>query len=221
VKQLKLGSEGLDYFRSFLAGGSHLAEAALQLIQDGDELLTWIPDDRDISKLSLKQSSLVPADAPHTESFWRPLEDVTRAFLDQSPEHLALIEAEYRCPVELIPSLIKGCSRWFEFRYFTSEPAVTDRAPAGPDTEGRLDVFGYLSGAGLSVEHAEDFIELASPFHQVIVLTSMDQHPMVPSGSHVPKEYLISFGQSATHVAVGAYDGDGVIMWTRPPGRAV
>jgi hypothetical protein len=221
VKQLKLGREALDYFRSFLAGGGHLAEAALQLICDGDELLTWIPDSADISKLSLKQSSLVPPDAPHTESFWRPLEDVTRAFLDQSPEHVAMVEAEYRYPVKLFSKLIEACNRWFEFRYFTSEPAVTDRAPAGPDTEGRLDVFGYLSGAGLSVEHAEDFIELASPFHQVIVLTSMDQHPMVPSGSHVPKEYLIPFGQRATHIAVGAYDGDGVIMWTRPPGRAV
>ena len=53
MNQLKLGNEGLDFFRSFLKNGSYLGRAAPQLIQPGDELVTWLPDGLDIGSVSL------------------------------------------------------------------------------------------------------------------------------------------------------------------------
>jgi hypothetical protein len=79
-----------------------------------------------------------------------------------------------------------------------------------------LDIFGYLSGASLSREHVSDFIEQAYPYHQIVVLTSTKRHPIVTSGTRVEKEYLIPLARAARHVAIGAYDGDGVLIWTRP-----
>ena len=52
---MTLGKEGLDFFRSFLKNGSYLGRAASQLIQPGDEVVTWFPDGVDIASVSLKE----------------------------------------------------------------------------------------------------------------------------------------------------------------------
>ena len=99
--------------------------------------------------------------------------------------------------------------------YFTCDSVVNIHDAASPDDGRHQDVFAYLTGAGLSAERVSDFIESALAFHQIIVLTT-SAAGMVESRSKVEKGYLTQFALAAKHLAIGAYDGSGVILWTRP-----
>jgi hypothetical protein len=107
VKKLVLEQEGLDCLQSFLKGGSYLGRAASELIYDKREVITWLPDGTDLSKVSLK-SGFGQSDAP-SEDLWKPLAELTQEFLDQSSDHIAIVEAEYTHPVERLTEMIKAC----------------------------------------------------------------------------------------------------------------
>jgi hypothetical protein len=215
---MTLGKEGLDFFRSFLKNGSYLGRAASQLIQPGDEVVTWLPDGVDIASVSLKEG-FGQGEAPVLSDLWTPLEHLTREFLGESPHHMAIVEAEYAYPPERLAELIRAANQFHDFAYFTCD-SVVDKTAAKAENGRRLDVFGYLTGSDLSAEHVSDFIEQAAPYHQIIALTSSEASGRVESGSQVEKEYLTRLALTAKHLAIGAYDGMGVVLWTRPEVKA-
>jgi hypothetical protein len=182
------------------------------MVLDGDELQTWLPEHVLVSDVSLK-NGWGQRDIPLAENYWRPLEDLTRMFLDQSPNHVAVVEAYVGYEPELIPK--DSVAR---LSHFVCDSVVNHgtRSAAGLH---QVDVYGYLSGAGQSMEQVADFIEEASPFHQIIALIS-PKSPMPPSGGRAEKAFLTELAQSVEYIAIGAYDGLGVILWKRPSGRS-
>ena len=212
---MTLGKEKLDFFRSFLKNGSYLGRAAAQLIQPGDEVVTWFPDGVDIASVSLKEG-FGRGQAPVLSDLWLPLENLMRDFLEKSPHHMAIVEAEYPYPPERLAELITSANQSYDFAYFTCDSVVDTPSAAMPENGHRLDVFGFLAGTALSAEHVSDFIEQAATYHQIIALTSSEASGRVESGSRVEKEYLTRLALAAKHLAIGAYDGMGVVLWTRP-----
>jgi hypothetical protein len=218
VKQFRLGKEGLDFLLSFLKGGSYLGRAASELAGKGGEVVTWLPDGVGISSVSLKEGWGQGA-APVREDLWRPLADLTREYLSQSPDHVAIVEASCTYPIERLPELLEACNRFVDFAYFTCNAIVDSHAIGGPRTDLRVDVFGYLQGGSLSIEHVSEFIDQAFPHHQIIALTSTMSAPMVRSGSRVEGDYVTRLAGASRYVAAGAYDGMGVVLWTRPDSK--
>jgi hypothetical protein len=211
--------EGLSFFQSFLEGGSYLARAASKLVEPGDDIVTWLPENVDLQDVSLAEGWNRHG-IPNLEDLWRPLEDITHRFLNESPHHVALVEAAYNHPLAGVPELIQSCSKFAEFSYFSCESIVGDETSGTLQNKQAVDVFGYLTGCGQSSETVSEFIEQAFPYHQIIALISNTTAPIVKSGSQVDKSYPAQLAHFAHYLAIGAYDGSGVLLWTRSGLRA-
>ena len=171
---------------------------------------TWLPDHVSIQQVSL--NGWRQRDTPVTENYWGPLEDLTRRFLDQSPDHVAVVEAYVGYEPDWI--LKDVVTRMF---HFFCNSVMSDGASSEDGRLHLIDVFEYLNGCGHGEEQVADFIGEASSFHQIIVLLTA-KSPMPPSGAKVEKEYLAELAQSIDFIAIGAYDGSGVILWKRQSG---
>lgn len=204
MKPVVLGSSGLEYLQSVLRTGDYLATYLAGLPFAGGQTFTWAPDEVQPSEISLVDGGLSRFD--FCEDLWSPVIDMVDEFLRRSPQNLAIVESAGVSP-QIQPSAL--ASVYPALRFITLD---TSRHKAeGTPQRG---VYRYLTGTESSPENVSTLIDAAYPFHPVLALTSVEDMENIASGKLVDKGTLRALALRAQTVVVGAYDGDGVVVWS-------
>ena len=213
MKQLLLGKSNLEFFRTFLSEGNYLGGEAARVVDEAGELLTWLPDEIELADVSLKDGWR-HEDPPI--GLWKPLGQRMRDFLAESPVHVAVVETCVERAANL-PDRLRARGFRDDFSYFTCDGGThrlfnADRTMEYTDV---VSVFGFRSGMETTADQISNLISDAFPFHEIYILTSWPDGIPLQSGEKVNRTYLRTLANRAQFIAIGAYDGSGVILWNR------
>jgi hypothetical protein len=216
MKQLTLGKEELEFLRTFLREGNLLGQEAAGFPEDGS-VVTWLPDDLEFADVSLREG--LGLEGPPTENIWSPLLDLTLRFLRADPTHIAIAEA-WTERASILPDWIRFNGFDQDFSYFVCEGS--SHRLFHPETRVEytdlVTVYGFLSGTEATAGQVSELIDAAFPFHEIYLLTSLLDGKTIEPAASLEKSDLRTLASQAEHIAVGAYDGSGVVLWSRNSG---
>jgi hypothetical protein len=212
MKTIKVQESARAFVKKSLDNGDYFAAALLETLPlDEGTLWTFIPDNVDLSDLSLKEGGLSKFD--YTENLSQPVVDLINRFLKLSPDNICVIEST-SLPAEMLGSWL--VPRPKGFKYITT--TETTRSATDVNTGEKLQqigVYGFAMAPDAVREYIEEFVDQTFPFQEIGALTSLGGGEPPISGSLVKTEWLNALASRTQYIFVGAFDGSGWVVWAR------
>jgi hypothetical protein len=209
-REFNLGDEGIKYIRKCLINGKTLANYLIRTCNlERGKLITFLPTDTNeeavkqfttggkLKEEGLKEeiikpegSKLTKVPTPNTD-LW--LVSIIRSFLTTDVKRLCIFEN----------ALAKPSDPWLSSKKM---PVFTFHE----------EVYHFLLGTDAENEKIGETIRIATSHLFIGVMTSVPQETGFSlGGGEITSQELIGFAEKTEKIIVGAYDGEGYLIWRR------
>ncbi len=206
LKTLALGDEGLDYLRSELSGGGTFAREALGRLPITSGVVTTRLPDNVSPEESIRFATGGKLPTPPPEE-WRKVPGATLVPVPSTIDDLTKLISEHLSTPERV-CLLENASA------SRGDPWLAQpRVPTGYHKE---EVYHWLAGPQPEVAIQQAVRTARSLFAFAGALTSLDdaQEEWVEGGD-LSLETLQRLADNTLQLFVGAYDGEGFVIWRR------
>lgn len=192
LKKLVFSLEAIAYMREQLASGNILAQRLLALPLEAGLAVSYLPEAVDMeTALDFEHSITLRTGIPVTREVKAEAVNFIAAYLRQADNSIAIFETLAR-PDD--PWLTKA----HDFQYFAY------------DTE----VYGYLTSQECDPADVMAVFRHGREYPYVASLTSLPGDDVGHQGTEITRLRLEQLAARTVHLLIGAYDGEGSIIWT-------
>jgi hypothetical protein len=188
LKLVEFGPEVITYIRSCLSEGDTISRYLLVQSLEGGRVTTQLPDDVD-SEASQRFEVGGITKRSDTESY---LVAFISAYLNQLGKRYVVFETLARLGDA---SLASSKNRFFTYR---------------------TEIYYFLTSKDCDPEKIINAIRKARSYPFIGVLTStLEDEPDIQTGHVLAPDVLEKFATRAEHILIGAYDSEGVLIWSK------
>jgi hypothetical protein len=210
IEDRQFGEAAMKYLRDTLAGGDRLARHLLELPLERGLLHAYLPEEIDPEQISNFEADVFVGKELHPDDDWEaPALGLVLSCLRATPGSLAIWEG---WPEELSREPPwKGA-----LNYFWDNDGIWAvwGGPGGSRSESRTPYIYSLSDS--DQEYIANAFDKARPYPTICVLTHLPGVPQLPASPFVmSRSLLASLAAHATHILVGAFDEQGLVIWSR------
>src|SRR5258706_4481118 len=188
LKERMLDADGIVHLRDYLAQGGTLAKELLALPLERGHIATSVPASADPKAVIRYDTGGLIMGGGAIEL----IAELSARNLDRASGRYAVFEDR----------VAEATDQWLissQLPYFTS----------------RNEVYIYLTHETGDVQAVERVIRYAYTFRYLQILSHLPKVERIPLGQSVNIDLLLALAHGTDAIIIGAYDGEGFLVWTR------
>ncbi|MGI8588173.1 MAG: hypothetical protein ACR2M0_10875 [Chloroflexia bacterium] len=215
IKEIEFGDEAIVFIRSRLAEGHTLSKYLLSLSLDDGRVVAHVPVTADdVRSARFVSGGLIERDTSLETTFAGSDGRVFRIVpVTAQPQRL---ETELELANFIMAYLQRPGSRYAVFEHALAAPGDPWlRSSTLRYFSYRSELYIFLTKADANVATIIDTIRRSSTYLFTGILTAPTAMPELHSAETVTEDVLQTLALSSEHILVGAYDGEGELIWSR------